>query len=171
MDKSYKAFFAYGLFLIGLIVIMNLPARKPVEPVKPLKPGPCETIHVMAEKYGIPETLMVALVNQETPDWNVDDISKNANGSIDMGLWKFNSLCLTWFRAKFGLIDPFDYANATESAARYLVWLKNRTGSWEGAVAAWNCGLTRYKTGSIPITTQRHVNAIMTEARLTEVIK
>lgn len=167
--NQYREEIGIGVFLviaIGLCALLfaqdlKRTEVKPYQPTSYAKPAPCEYIHNAALAYGVPESMMVSLVNVETPDWDINSRDTNPNGSIDCGLFKFNSRYHKWFADNFGLTDPHNPENAAYTAAKYLTWLKDKTGSWEGAVTAWNCGLTRWKTGSIPESTQRHAARVL----------
>jgi hypothetical protein len=160
-------FVAYILGVLGMVVLLNIPKQQKVNAeVGEHKIVACEAIHNASIKYQVPETLMVAIVNMETPDWNENSVEEEPDGTLGYGLFKFNSAYLSWFKTMFGLGDPLDTVNAADSAAQYLVWLYNRTGSWEGATQAWNCGYTRWATKNIPYTTKRNTKVILAEARL-----
>lgn len=57
-------------------------------------------------------------------------------------------------------VNPFDPGTSIRVGLRYLAHLKAELGEWQAAVAAYNCGLGRYRTGRIPQSTVNYVNAI-----------
>jgi len=59
-------------------------------------------------------------------------------------------------------INPYDPETSVRVGLRYLAHLKTETGDWRAAVAAYNCGLGRYRTGNIPQSTKNYVDAIFT---------
>lgn len=166
MNRWPFVFYIAGI--VGIVVLLNVPGHKKEQPLEAHTIGSCEAIHNSALKYGVPETLMVSLVNVETPSWNEKAVEQEPDGSTGYGIFKFNSVYLDWFKTTFGLTDPFDPVNAADSAAKYLMWLYERTGSWEGALQAWNCGYTRWSKGKPPYTTIRNTKRILAEARLGE---
>ena len=61
-------------------------------------------------------------------------------------------------------VDPLDPKQAIPGAAKYLASLKEQTGSWEGAVAAYNWGignLTRQGIENAPEETRNYLQAIV----------
>jgi soluble lytic murein transglycosylase-like protein len=63
---------------------------------------------------------------------------------LDYYSWKFND---------GKKIDVFKPSDNIRVGLRYLRWLYEQTGSWEGAFAAYNCGLSRLRSGQIPEST------------------
>jgi soluble lytic murein transglycosylase-like protein len=118
---------------------------------------------VVREAYaaGVPLWLAGRLIAAES-GWDPDAVGYNDNGTQDLGLAQLNSRYLDYF-ARYNdwqQVDPFDPDMAIRVACRYLEALYRATGTWEGAVAAYNCGLGRYRTGSIPQRTREHVERI-----------
>ena len=61
-------------------------------------------------------------------------------------------------------VDPTDPKQAIPAAGKYLSRLKKQTGSWEGAVAAYNWGignLTRHGIENAPEETKNYLQAIV----------
>lgn len=89
----------------------------------------------------------------------------NSNGSRDYGIAQLNSNYIDEFALRYGYqsIDPFDPYLSLEVAGKHLRTLYNHTGSWEKAIAAYNCGLTAVRKGKIPASTVRYVERIMKE--------
>lgn len=112
-----------------------------------------------AKDAGVPIWIAARLCDAES-GFNEKCTSKNANGTIDHGLWQINSAYIAEFSWRYNdgkKLDPYNVEDSTRVALRYLARLYSATGSWEAAVASYNCGLTRYRTGSIPASTMAHV--------------
>jgi soluble lytic murein transglycosylase-like protein len=119
---------------------------------------------IVREAYaaGVPLWLAGRLIAAES-GWNPDAVGYNNNGTQDLGLAQLNSQYLDYF-ARFNdwqPVDPFDPETAIRVACRYLAALYRATGTWEGAVASYNCGLGRWRTGDLPARTVAHVERIM----------
>lgn len=87
-------------------------------------------------------------------------VGVNPNGTRDYGVMQLNSKYLAYYAEKFNDGAKFDPMNATDNiriGLRYLRWLYEQVGSWEGAFAAFNCGLTRLRTGDIPWSTVLYI--------------
>jgi len=115
-----------------------------------------------AEESGVPLWIAARLAEVES-DFDAKCTSKNKNGSIDCGLWQLNSTYIKEFSWRYNdgkKLDPYNVMDSTRVALRYLARLYSATGSWQAAVAAYNCGLTRYCSGDIPETTIAHVNKV-----------
>lgn len=86
----------------------------------------------------------------------------NQNGTEDLGIAQLNTGYMAeWERIAGGPVDPLDGYASIRVGVRYLAELYRATGSWRGAVAAYNCGLGRYRRGDLPAGTKRHVRAVL----------
>lgn len=96
--------------------------------------------------------------------WDSRAVNENrdASGSVvsyDIGLGQLNSRYLDYFSREYNggkRIDPLDPRENVRTSCRHLARLYRSTGTWEGAVSSYNCGLTRYRSGDpLPETTRR----------------
>lgn len=117
-----------------------------------------------AAAAGVPLWIAGRMISAES-GWQPNQIAENRDAegrllSRDLGLAQLNDRYLDDFAWRYNdgqAVDPFDPSTAVRVAMRYLGALYRATGTWEGAVASYNCGLTRYRTGRIPKLTQIHV--------------
>ncbi|HLM83827.1 MAG TPA: lytic transglycosylase domain-containing protein, partial [Candidatus Bathyarchaeia archaeon] len=67
--------------------------------------------------------------------------------------------------ATLGVSDPFNPEQNIKGSLTYLKQMYDATGSWDSANAAYNCGLTRFKSAAtwenLPAETKAHVPAVM----------
>lgn len=112
----------------------------------------------------VPPLLFVRLIGIES-GWNTKAVNWNKNGTVDRGIAQLNSASLPHFMGYNGglAVDPHDPAIAIPVATRHLAYLYDIVGTWWGAVMSFNCGLARFKTGNIPISTVRYALAITKE--------
>lgn len=113
----------------------------------------------------VPPLLLARLFKRES-GWNPRAKGHNSNGTSDMGLAQLNSRYLVWMeRYNNGKpVDPWKPEVAIMVAARHLKSLHNQTGTWAGAICSYNCGITRYRSGSIPTSTLLYVEDILAPA-------
>ena len=124
-----------------------------------------ETVINVSVINQIPVYYFAKLIHVES-NYNARAINyANSNGSRDYGIAQLNSNYIDEFALRYGYdsIDPFDPFTALEVAAVHLRTLYDKTGSWEQAIAAYNCGLGRVQQGNIPASTLRYVERIMKE--------
>lgn len=93
---------------------------------------------------GLPEELLIAVAFVESSG-NSSAVSRNSNGSYDLGLFQLNSEFIPFFEEKFWdseeSFDPFNPRHSIVVGSRYLAWLVEITGSMERGIVAYNVGL------------------------------
>jgi soluble lytic murein transglycosylase-like protein len=165
---------ALALDLSAVVIILALiskpvpkPAAEPLEVVEVAKDMPKGEILVPPEyrellnkacnDAGVPYAIMARMVQVES-GWD-----STADNGYDAGLFQFNRKYLEWFSLKFNggrMVDPFDPVVSAKVACRYMRWLYFQLGDYRKAVAAYNCGLTRFNTGKLPRTTVLYVKLV-----------
>ncbi len=122
-----------------------------------------DTVHAINRDTAIPMDLLVRLIERESC-WEARAISTpNRNGSVDMGIMQFNSKYLGYFAMKFNggvMFDPLDPEINLRVGMKYIAHLYRSTGSWYNAVAAYNAGLTRLRSGDIPPKTREYLDYV-----------
>jgi hypothetical protein len=122
-----------------------------------------ETLADVCAETGVPLPLAARMFAWES-GWRASTRNVNPNGTEDLGIAQLNMRYLSdWERIAGGPIDPLDGHDSIRVGVRYLAELYKVTGDWSGAVAAYNCGLGRWRGGNIPASTRRHVAAVMGE--------
>ena len=97
--------------------------------------------------YSVPIVYAARLIEWESR-WNPECITKNPNGSKDLGLMKNNSLFIkeSAFRYNKGIkYDPLVWKDNMRIGIQHLSTMRKHTGSWIGAIIAYNMGLTGFK--------------------------
>jgi len=112
---------------------------------------------------GVPKALFYRLIGEESR-WNTKAHNRSSN---DYGLVQLNDKYIIYFVWKFGYEKDIDFKPRTNPyhnvmlGIRYFASLVKETGSYRGAVISYNCGLTRYNSGSIPEKTLEYVDRII----------
>lgn len=96
-----------------------------------------------ANQYGIPPSLFLSLINTES-GWNAN--VRGAAGEIGLGQLMPSTA------ASLGVANPYDPVQNLYGAAKYLAQQYASTGSWAGAVVAYNRGLGGYRANPNPTT-------------------
>lgn len=93
-----------------------------------------EIIIGVSQEYGIPSTLIKAIIKTES-DFNALAVSE----TDDYGLMQINACNISWLEDELGITDLFDPAQNIESGAYILSGYLNRYGLAD-ALMAYNCG-------------------------------
>lgn len=153
-------------FPVGGALVEPAPAIEPFQhPTPPAHSVPwryAEALYLECQSAGVPYWIAARLFARES-GWRASARNINPNGTIDQGIAQLNSRYLDFFEAfnDGREIDPLDGFDSIRVGVRYLAEMQLATGTWEDGVAAYNCGLGRWLTGSIPKSTRRHVAAVM----------
>lgn len=111
-----------------------------------------------ANRHGVPPEIFAALVKQES---RFNPGARSRAGA--MGLTQL----MPGTAKELGVSDPFDPAQSLDGGARYLRIQKDRFGSWEKALAAYNAGPGNVeKYGGVPpfAETQNYVRKVLGSA-------
>ena len=93
-----------------------------------------EIIIGIAQEYGIPSTLIKAIIKTES-DFNALAVSE----TDDYGLMQINACNISWLEDELGITDLFDPAQNIESGVYILSGYLNQY-SLADALMAYNCG-------------------------------
>ena len=93
-----------------------------------------EIIIGVAQEYGIPSTLIKAIIKTES-DFNALAVSE----TDDYGLMQINACNISWLEDELGITDLFDPAQNIESGVYILSGYLNQY-SLADALMAYNCG-------------------------------
>lgn len=138
---------------------MNQPAVQwtPPPPAEPYLP----TVYEAERQYAIPHNLLARLLDQES-GYRPDVISGAVRSSA--GAVGIAQLIPQYFPG----VDPTNWIQAIDAAAKYLAQLHARFGTWSLALAAYNWGpgnvdqwiSTGAQSAAMPAETQNYVRSI-----------
>lgn len=123
-----------------------------------------EYITSLCKGFSLDSDLVVAILMQENPTLKEDAVGKmNKNGTVDLGLFQLNDLCLFQKGGFLDLFWPKDFPEFEASnwkhnsyiAVRLIEDLSKTFGenAYERIAAAYNCGAGRVFLGQIPVST------------------
>lgn len=109
-----------------------------------------------AEKNNIPLSLAFSLAYTESR-YNVNAVNKNANDSIDRGLFQLNSNSFPNLTES----DFFDPAVSAKFGMSHLKFCLNTAGNEVSALAMYNAGTNKVRANKTPQSTLNYVGKIM----------
>lgn len=119
-----------------------------------------QTVIHYCDETGVPVWLASRMFDRESSGW--DRYAVSWVGA--QGLAQIMPDNLEEFARLYNdgaVIDPFDAETAIGVGTRHLADLYSRLNTWRGAIAAYNCGIGRYRSGVLPWETINHVRIIM----------
>lgn len=102
--------------------------------------------------HDVPIWIVANLIARESK-WNPKAVGVNRDGTKDLGLMQLNSAFIKEFSYRYrnGLpFDPLKWPDNVAIGVEHLSVLYRHTGSWNGALVAYNAGLRRYQIGKAP---------------------
>jgi soluble lytic murein transglycosylase-like protein len=115
-----------------------------------------QAILTEAEKNDIPLSLAFSLAHTES-NYNANATNRNANTSIDRGLFQLNSNSFPGL-SESDFFDPFV---STKYGMSHLKFCLNTAGNYVSALAMYNAGTSRVRSNKTPQTTLNYVGKIM----------
>lgn len=115
-------------------------------------------IIAIALEVGVPAQFMLAILQQENPQYIVTAVHYNTNGTVDRGLFQLNS---SWFNSK-QWADPETNIRA---ACLHVKMLKESglTTTWWSVALAYNAGLSCLKTSVVPLRSTYYADRVIAE--------
>jgi soluble lytic murein transglycosylase-like protein len=118
-------------------------------------------------EYEVSPYYMNRLISYES-GWNPKHKNKNSNGTVGYGLTQLNSAGmndLSRWHNEGKSFDPMDWNTNLRIGVKHLRYLYDLTGSWWGAIAAYNMGYNGWKDWcagkrSLPKSTQNELNYV-----------
>jgi len=113
-----------------------------------------------ANRYDVPWYYFFGVIQQES-NWNITPLS---NSEHSLGIVQLQKRYLKYFSNRYygsRPIDPFNPTQAMCVAAALLADLFQKTGSWELAIQAYNCGLAPIYAKNIPNSTRLYLQNIL----------
>jgi soluble lytic murein transglycosylase-like protein len=121
----------------------------------------------VCREQNVPVRIAYRLVEYES-GWDSRASNVNTNGSIDRGIMQLNSDSLDDFAVRYNTgkpVDPWQWRTSIAVGIKHLSVMYKATGSWYGAVAAYNMGLSKYRrymaqNRRLPLSTQRELEYV-----------
>jgi soluble lytic murein transglycosylase-like protein len=120
------------------------------------------TVKFYSELYGVPENIIINVIYCESRG-NPKAVNDNGSSS-DFGIMQINSKAFeTDFKYRYNKGEDIDYFCIDDNiriGVKHLSVLYSVLKDWKLTVAAYNCGLSRLRSGKVPAITKRYVKKV-----------
>ena len=121
----------------------------------------------LSDELKIDSDLVVAILMVENPEFNPDAVHKNANGTIDCGLFQLNDRYIwTSFANAYWFdnieLDPFNWKHSAFLAIHHLAYLQSKLKVTDEVICAYNCGINAVMADKIPDSTKSYLKKVKT---------
>ena len=128
-------------------------------------------IESLCEELNLDSDLVVAILMQENPSFDVNAINKNTNGTIDCGLFQLNDKYLwTVFKKAYWMddveLDPFNWKHNSFIAIHHINYLAKKLKVVDDVIMAYNCGAGAVMNHKVPQTTKIYLNKVKNNMKL-----
>lgn len=123
-------------------------------------------ICVLCEELELDSDLVVAILMQENPTFNVNATNKNQNGTMDCGLFQLNDRYIwTVFVPDYWVdidieFNPFNWKHNTFLALHHIKYLLDKIKIIDDSVMAYNCGIGAVMNNNIPEVTRVYLSRV-----------
>lgn len=194
MKTIYKVIIALCLFIIFYLAVfmlgMNFQKNKSklivhvdienteiqeeiIEPKYNFMPAEISNyICVLCDELELDSDLVVAILMQENPTFNINATNKNQNGTMDCGLFQLNDRYIwTVFVPDYWVnvdieFNPFNWKHNTFLALHHIKYLLDKIKIIEDSIMAYNCGIGAVMNDNIPESTRIYLKRVLNNYNL-----
>lgn len=129
-------------------------------------------ICVLCDELELDSDLVVAILMQENPTFNVNATNKNQNGTMDCGLFQLNDRYIwTVFVPDYWVnvdieFNPFNWKHNTFLALHHIKYLLDKIKIIEDSIMAYNCGIGAVMNNNIPESTRIYLKRVLNNYNL-----
>lgn len=129
-------------------------------------------ICVLCDELELDSDLVVAILMQENPTFNVNATNKNQNGTMDCGLFQLNDRYIwTVFVPDYWVnvdieFNPFNWKHNTFLALHHIKYLLDKIKIIEDSIMAYNCGIGAVMNDNIPESTRIYLKRVLNNYNL-----
>lgn len=129
-------------------------------------------ICVLCEELELDSDLVVAILMQENPTFNINATNKNQNGTMDCGLFQLNDRYIwTVFVPDYWVnvdieFNPFNWKHNTFLALHHIRYLLDKIKIIEDSIMAYNCGIGAVMNNNIPESTRIYLKRVLNNYNL-----
>lgn len=129
-------------------------------------------ICVLSDELELDSDLVVAILMQENPTFNVNATNKNQNGTMDCGLFQLNDRYIwTVFVPDYWVnidieFNPFNWKHNTFLALHHIKYLLDKIKIIDDSVMAYNCGIGAVMNDNIPESTRIYLKRVLNNYNL-----
>ena len=137
-------------------------------------------ICTLSEELKLDSDLVVAILMQENPTFNIEATNKNQNGTMDCGLFQLNDKYIwTDFVPDYWVdieveFNPFNWKHNAFLAMHHIRFLLDKVKVFDDSIMAYNCGIGAVMKDNIPDVTKIYLSRVKNNYQLLkngEVIK
>lgn len=129
-------------------------------------------ICVLCDELELDSDLVVAILMQENPTFNINATNKNQNGTMDCGLFQLNDRYIwTVFVPDYWVdidieFNPFNWKHNTFLALHHIKYLLDKIKIIEDSIMAYNCGIGAVMNDNIPESTRIYLKRVLNNYNL-----
>lgn len=137
-------------------------------------------ICILSQELKLDSDLVVAILMQENPTFNIEATNKNQNGTMDCGLFQLNDKYIwTDFVPDYWVdieveFNPYNWKHNTFLAMHHIRFLLDKVKVFDDSIMAYNCGIGAVMKDNIPDITKIYLSRVKNNYQLLkngEVIK
>lgn len=129
-------------------------------------------ICVLCEELELDSDLVVAILMQENPTFNINATNKNQNGTMDCGLFQLNDRYIWtdfvpdyWFDIDVEF-NPYNWKHNTFLALHHIRYLLDKIKIIDDSIMAYNCGIGAVINDNIPESTRIYLKRVLNNYNL-----
>lgn len=129
-------------------------------------------ICVLCDELELDSDLVVAILMQENPTFNINATNKNQNGTMGCGLFQLNDRYIwTVFVPDYWVnidieFNPFNWKHNTFLALHHIKYLLDKIKIIEDSIMAYNCGIGAVMNDNIPESTRIYLKRVLNNYNL-----
>jgi hypothetical protein len=134
-------------------------------------------IESLCEELDINPILVFGILIKENPQFDINATNKNANGTVDCGLFQLNDRYI-WsdFKNRYWKfedveLNPYNWKHNCYLAIHHIQYLQKNLKIQDEVIMAYNCGINAVINGKIPSDTKLYLTNVKTNMKLLEKIK
>lgn len=129
-------------------------------------------ICVLCDELELDSDLVVAILMQENPTFDVNATNKNQNGTMDCGLFQLNDRYIwTVFVPDYWVdvdveFNPYNWKHNTFLALHHIKYLLDKIKIVDDSIMAYNCGIGAVMNNNIPESTRIYLKRVLNNFNL-----
>lgn len=128
-------------------------------------------IELLCEELEVDDVPVFAILMKENPEFDINAINRNVNGTIDCGLFQLNDYYI-WrdFEYRYWIdgveLDPFNWKHNCYLAIHHIQYLQKNLKVQDDVIMAYNCGINAVLNDNIPSSAKTYLANVKTNMKL-----